>query len=80
MVSKKIIKSYDFDTIEDYFNYIVESKINGQKTQAKELYNSLSRRQKNAFIQFAEGVYFYDAADNDNEEFNQANLLTYLNS
>jgi len=80
MVSKKLIKSYDFDTIEDYFNYIVESKINGQNKQAKELYNSLSRRQKYAFTQFAEGVYFYDAADNDNEEFSHAILMEYLNS
>lgn len=49
MVSKQTIKDYDFNTLEDYFNYIVESKINGQPQQAKELYNNLSLKQKDEF-------------------------------
>lgn len=81
MVSKKLIKSYDFDIIEDYFNYIVESKINGQRAQAQGLYKALSTRQKNAFNNWYLAFYYYDALDNDTTaEHEHANLLTYLNT
>ena len=80
MVSKKLIKSYDFDTIEDYFNYIIDSKINGQRAQAKELYDALSTRQKNAFNQWFRVAHYYDAIDTEStSELEYANLLTYLN-
>lgn len=80
MVSKKLIKSYDFETIEDYFNYIIDSKINGQRTQAQELYKTLSTRQKNAFNQWFLTFYHYEAADYNKEiEIEYTNLLTYLN-
>lgn len=46
MVSKQDIKDYDFKTIEDYFNYIVDSIINGQRQQAKDLIKELSKEQK----------------------------------
>ena len=78
MVSKKTIKSLDFDTIEDYFNYIVDSKINGNRGQAKELYNDLSSRQKNSFKKWYEIYYYYDAVDNN--EMKYLNLINYLNT
>lgn len=34
----KLANSYDFDNIHDYFDYIVESFINGQPQQAKKLF------------------------------------------
>jgi len=81
MVSKKIIKSYDFDTIEDYFNYIIDSKINGQRAQAVELYKGLSNRQKLAFNNWVLTYYYYEAADfGDNLHANLATLTEYLNS
>lgn len=46
MVSKKLIKSYDFETIENYFDYILESEINGQRSQVESLIKSLSKQQK----------------------------------
>jgi len=33
MISKKTLKDYDFKSIEDYFNHIVDSLINGQHNQ-----------------------------------------------
>ena len=45
MVSKETIKSYDFKTIEDYFEYIAESIINGQRSQARRLVSELSKKQ-----------------------------------
>ena len=79
MVSKKLIKSYDFDTIEDYFNYIIDSKINGQRAQAVELYSALSDKQKLQFTRFADTLLHYDAADTEDENY-LSNLLTYLNT
>lgn len=63
MVSIKYIKGLDFDNIEEYFNYIVESDINGQVQQSKELYNKLSVPQKEAFRTWFLTFYHYDAAD-----------------
>jgi hypothetical protein len=81
MVSKKLIKSLDFETIEDYFNYIVDSKINGNRQQAQELYNNLSTRQKEAFAMWYQIFYYYEAIDNDTTaELEYTNLITYLNS
>ena len=38
----QLVKSYDFETLEEYFQYILESKINGQHRQSQTLYQSLS--------------------------------------
>ncbi len=46
MVSKKLIKSYDFETIEEYYGYILESEINGNRSQVQSLIKALSTEQK----------------------------------
>jgi len=46
MIGKKDLKKYEFKTIEDYFNYILDSKINGNYSQVKNLINKLSKDQK----------------------------------
>jgi putative cell wall-binding protein len=46
MVSNKTIKEYDFKTIEDYYEYIAESIMNGQRKQAQELIKALSKPQR----------------------------------
>ena len=38
MVSKKELKDYEFADITEYYDYILESKQNGQHNQAKELF------------------------------------------
>lgn len=50
MVTKKTILGLDFNTIEEYFDYIVESVINGQKEQARELFKDLSKEQRKGFL------------------------------
>lgn len=50
MISKKTLKDYEFLTIEDYYNYIVESLINGNIKQTKDLIKYLSKNQKIEFI------------------------------
>lgn len=73
MVSKKLIKGYEFSDITEYFNYIVESRVNGQIKQAKDLYKKLSKAQKTDFWQWFDASYYYDAQDN--EETNYVNDL-----
>jgi hypothetical protein len=38
---KKLLEDLDFTTESQYFEYIVESYINGQKKQAKELFQTM---------------------------------------
>jgi hypothetical protein len=55
MVSKKTIKDYGFQYLTDYYDYIIESEINGQRSQARELINSLSKPQLVYFTDFIKG-------------------------
>lgn len=50
VVGEQTLKDYEFDTIEDYYEYIVESKMNGNYSQMKELFNKLSKGQKASFL------------------------------
>lgn len=52
MISKKTLKKYEFKTIEDYFSYIIDSQINGNHTQVKELFKKLSNDQKKTFFNY----------------------------
>jgi len=52
MLSKNDLKNYSFGTIEGYFNYISESIINGNTTQAKELFCCLNTKQKRLALKY----------------------------
>lgn len=54
MVSKNTLKSYEFKNIFDYYNYILQSIINGQNKQVRNLINELSLAQKKDAIQYFE--------------------------
>ena len=47
---KKLLKDYELNSDMQYFEMIVESVINGQRTQAKELFNAMPRKVRKAFI------------------------------
>lgn len=49
MVSKKLLKDYQFQGIDNYFGYIIDSHTNGQFKQMKELISNLSKQQKKDF-------------------------------
>lgn len=55
MISKKDLAGYEFNDIEQYYNYIVESEINGQFEQMRELIKELN---KNQYLDFM--VYLQD--------------------
>jgi hypothetical protein len=53
-----------FATKEEYFDYIMESKINGQHAQAKGLYYNLPLDDIKEFYNYVEELYYYEALDN----------------
>lgn len=55
MIGKKTLKNYEFKSIEDYFNYIVESQINGNHAQVKDLFKKLNNEQKRTFFNWLKG-------------------------
>lgn len=52
VIGDRILKLYEFKTIEDYYNYIVDSKILGNFSQMKDLFKRLSSEQKRNFIKW----------------------------
>jgi hypothetical protein len=59
MISKKTLKDYEFNYIEDYFSYIVDSQINGNNQQVKDLFKKLSNEQKNLFMDYLQNDLSY---------------------
>ena len=47
---KKLLKDYGLNSDMQYFEMIVTSVINGQRTQAKELFNAMPRKVRKAFV------------------------------
>jgi hypothetical protein len=52
MVSKKGLKTYGFETTEEFFDYIIDSKINGQCTQCVTLIKEMSLKQMKDFLKY----------------------------
>ena len=61
MVGANTLKDYDFETIENYFDYISSSIVNGQTTQARNLTDKLSLKQKKYAIEYFETTKDVDA-------------------
>jgi len=52
MVTSKEIKGLDFESIDQYYEYILESVANGQRSQARKLVEKLSSEQKKDALQY----------------------------
>ena len=74
MVTKQTLGKYDFSYMEEYFEYILESKLNGQHTQSKELYDELTSGQSDEFFNWVELTYGYESED-ENEMVYEMRLL-----
>jgi succinate dehydrogenase flavin-adding protein (antitoxin of CptAB toxin-antitoxin module) len=59
MVGILTLQSLQMETIEDYFEYILESKINGQHRQAKILFEDLEEGMKGQQAEFFRYVEDY---------------------
>ena len=54
MISNKDIKGLDFNTIEEYYNYIADSIVNGQRQQSHELIKKASLQQRRDAVNYFE--------------------------
>jgi len=52
MIGKKTLKAYEFRQIENYFDYIQDSVINGNFSQVKSLFKELSNDQKKLCLRY----------------------------
>ncbi len=59
----ELAKEYDWDTENQYFDYIIESKVNGQNGQVRSLYNAMEESSKQRFINYLKE--FYTVYSND---------------
>ena len=50
MIGKSTLKKYEFNDMGEYFSYIVDSQINGNHSQVRELYNKLNGEQQKEFF------------------------------
>ncbi len=63
MVSMKILKDYDFKTITEYYDYILQSIINGQRQQAIALAEQMNIKQKKEAIEYLELYSMHNQSD-----------------
>lgn len=73
MVSNKDLEDYEFSTIEKYFNYIIESKINGQHAQVLDLIKSMSKSQKKHCL-----IYFDEQTVSEHVNYCKSILIKEL--
>lgn len=66
MIKEKNLRDLSLSSIEEYFEYILDSRTNGQHTQAKELFNELSVKQKDDFFEYV--VYIFGDDDRDDSD------------
>jgi hypothetical protein len=64
MISKHDLIDYGFKNTNDYFTYILNSKINGQNTQCVNLIKEMSKPQRKDFLDYLE---FLEFSPNDDE-------------
>lgn len=75
MVNRATLAMLEMTIIEDYFEYIIDSRTNGQ---AKSLFNELSDTQQSAFFDWVEQTYYYDADDMSEYISEMQNIKNYF--
>jgi hypothetical protein len=64
MTLEKLAKSYDFSTVYEFFDYIIDSYYNGHRSQVKSLYKEMAtNKDRSRFVD-----YLYDAAPKEARE------------
>jgi hypothetical protein len=61
-----------------YFEYIIDSVSNGQKQQARELYEGLTITEAQEFFDWVETVYYYEAQSDRERDLGMENLRLSL--
>lgn len=57
-VIERLIEEYGLSSPEDYYDYIVQSYVNGQKKQARMLFRALTMPERQACLQWISNVEF----------------------
>jgi hypothetical protein len=65
MVTKKDLQDFGL-SLEEFFEYIIESKNIGADNQAKFLFSLMSEAQQEEFFEYVDKTYYYEV---DNDEF-----------
>jgi hypothetical protein len=68
MITQKTITEYGFETIDDYYYYILESRMNGQHKQARQLFADLSEQQQQDFLYYVGDFFAYEVEYDENGE------------
>lgn len=79
MVTKKILAEYDMLYMTDYYDYIIESFVNGQRRQGHEFYNRLSKPQREEMYDYFETLYHYEAEVNEPRPISEL-IQDYINT
>lgn len=58
-------KDLDFETWGQLYEYILESKLNGQHKQSKQIYKELSEQRKVEYIDWLREILLYDMMPDD---------------
>jgi len=66
---KKLLKSYGFNSDMQYFEMIVMSVINGNRTQAKEQFKAMSKEYRKTFVKSIYGDWETGLRDSDKQMF-----------
>ena len=66
---KTLLRDYELNSDMQYFEMIVDSVINGQRTQAKEQFNLMPRKVRKAFIVSIYGNWDSGLSDSDKAMF-----------
>lgn len=79
MVTKNDIERLDFTSLEEYFQYIMDSKINGQPKQVRELFKKLSKPQKREFLCWFDNEYFFTETSHNRKHEHHIEYTWYVN-
>lgn len=70
---------FGFETIEEYFELIINQYAEKKQISAQILYSNLSPKQRVDFIRFFDTAYYYDAMDNDSSTIREVlDLMEFL--
>jgi hypothetical protein len=72
----KLLKSYELNSDFDYFNMIIGSVINGQRTQSKNLFKELPKQQRKDFVKFITTVI----PDSEKRIFSQTEIHWFIDN
>lgn len=61
MIDANQLRELEFNSMEEYFDYIADSFINGQIAQTKDLFGRLSAKQRDDFFDYIDSLFHYDA-------------------